>query len=131
MGRIFDRIHPRTFGARGERVAVRFLRRRGYHILKTNYRCPAGEIDIIAAEGDTLVFVEVKTRRSDETTHPENSVTLSKQRKVTQAARYFVAQMAAEHIPARFDVISIVTPPRGKPIVEHFVDAFTLPSGRR
>lgn len=89
-----------------------------------NYRCPAGEIDLVAAQGDTLVFVEVKTRSSADAAMPEDAVDAIKRRQVLRAARYFLAQMQAQHLPTRFDVIAIVTAPKGKPTIEHFAGAF-------
>ncbi len=113
-----------NLGARGERVAARFLKRARYRILTRNYRCPAGEIDIIAADGDMLVFVEVKTRCSNESADPEINVTHTKQRQIERVARYYVQSRSAHAQPCRFDVVSVVLPGRGEPVVEHFVDAF-------
>ncbi len=118
-------------GPHGERVGVKFLKRLGYRIIKRNYTCPGGEIDIIAADGDTLAFVEVKTRRSDQAADPENSINLHKQRQIAHAARTFIAQTSAQYLPARFDVLSIIIPERGKPQIEYFIDAFGPVSGRR
>ena len=112
-------------GPYGEKVAFKFLKRAGYRILERNYCCPGGEIDIVAADGDTLVFVEVKTRASDAAGDPEAAVNFHKRRQITRVARFFVAQSRAEHLPARFDVLSIVVPEKGKPEIEHFIDAFT------
>ncbi len=111
-------------GPSGERIGARYLRRRGYRIIKRNYRCVAGEIDIVAADGDTLVFVEVKTRRSDEAGDPENAVNHPKRVQITRAARFFIAESRAERVPCRFDVLAIVVPEKGKPVVTHFIDAF-------
>jgi putative endonuclease len=112
------------FGTRGERVAARHLKRLGYRILKKNYTCAVGEIDIIAADGDQVVFVEVKTRRSDEAADPENSVNRAKQRKIIRTAKVFLSQYGAQNIASRFDVISVLLPDGGKAAIEHFIDAF-------
>ncbi len=111
-------------GAAGEKVAAKTLKRAGYRILDRNYRCSTGEIDLIAADGDTVVFVEVKTRRSDEAADPEVNVTYHKRRNITRAAKFFLMQRRAQDCPSRFDVVSVVLPQDGAPVVEHFIDAF-------
>jgi putative endonuclease len=116
--------HEPRLGPTGERIAAKYLRRHGHRILMRNYRCPAGEIDLVAAQGDTLVFVEVKTRSSDDLAMPEDAVDAAKRRQILRAARYFLAQMKAQHLPIRFDVVAIVLPPRGAPQIEHFIAAF-------
>lgn len=111
-------------GARGERAAARYLKRRHHRIIARNYRCPVGEIDLISIHEDTVVFVEVKTRSSDEAEDPVEAVRPGKWARVERAARYFVAhELKADH-PYRFDLVTVVWPPRGKPIVEQFEDAF-------
>jgi putative endonuclease len=74
------------FGKRSERLAAEFLKRTGYRILETNYRSPVGEIDIIAREKATIVFVEVKARSSNRFGSPKGAVTPAKQRKISMAA---------------------------------------------
>jgi len=71
-----------------------------------------------------LVFVEVKTRRSSEAADPEINVTHAKQRQIERVARYYLQARSAQGRPCRFDVVSVVLPDRGKPVVEHFIDAF-------
>src|SRR5687768_17359105 len=78
-----------TLGDRGENRAARFLRERGYKILIRNFRCPLGEIDIVARDGRTLVFCEVKTRVDDNPT-PETQVNGFKRHQITKAARYYL-----------------------------------------
>lgn len=111
-------------GTRGERIAARSLKRSGYRIVVRNYRCPAGEVDLIAVDGDTVVFVEVKTRRSSETAYPEVNVTHHKRRQLTRVAKFYLAAQEAQHAPCRFDVVSVVHDGRGEPSVEHFINAF-------
>ena len=111
-------------GSRGERAAARHLRKRGYRIITRNYRCPVGEIDLISTDGDTVVFVEVKTRSSDEAEDPVDTVRPAKWARVERAARYFLMQRARGDYPCRFDVIVVVWPPRGSPRFEHFEDAY-------
>ncbi|UCB42434.1 MAG: YraN family protein [Dehalococcoidales bacterium] len=79
----------RETGILGEKLAAEFLQGRGYRIVETNYRCPEGEIDIIARHGDFLVFVEVRTKRSKQFGSPEESITSVKQERLRlTAARY-------------------------------------------
>lgn len=112
----------RLLGDRGERAAARFLRRRGLRVLVRGYRTPRGEIDLIAREGDTLVFVEVKTRRSGA---PAEAVTAEKQRRLTLAALEFLRRHGLLDRRSRFDVVAIIWPDdRGAPAIEHIRDAF-------
>ena len=111
-------------GARGEALAARHLKRLGYRILERNYRCALGEIDLIAIEGDTLVFVEVKTRSTVAFADPQESVGRAKQMKLVRAARHYLAGRGAQDSPSRFDVLTVVWPEGGKPSIEHFPEAF-------
>ncbi|SIO58643.1 putative endonuclease [Singulisphaera sp. GP187] len=113
----------RLLGSRGERHAARYLREQGFRILAKGYRTPLGEIDLIARDGDVLVFVEVKSRRQGQ---PAEAVTLEKQRRLTMAALQFLARhRLLENQQARFDVVAIVWPDdRKAPTVEHFRNAF-------
>src|SRR5688500_650583 len=94
---------------RGESAAARYLKENGYKVLIRNFRCDLGEIDIIARQGDTLVFVEVKTRVADEPT-PEQQVNEVKRHQITKAAKFYLSRYARPYPPARFDVIAIVWP---------------------
>ncbi|MFC2033100.1 YraN family protein [Chloroflexota bacterium] len=97
----------RESGILGEKLARDFLVERGYHILQANYRCPEGEIDIIAEHEDTLVLVEVRTRQSREFGSPEESITPAKMEKLrTVAARYLQAQ---DNLPPswQIDIIAV------------------------
>jgi putative endonuclease len=114
----------RLLGQSGERAAERFLRRRGYRILTRRYRVAVGEIDLIARDCDTLVFVEVKTRRQGE---PLEAVTPEKQRRLTRAAVRFLYRHEIEDvgIPCRFDVVAVVWPEQSRrPRFEHIRHAF-------
>ena len=113
-----------NLGAAGEKAAAKYLRRRGYRIVARNYRCRGGEIDLIALDADTIVFVEVKTRREDLAADPEVNVAYHKQKRITRAARYYLMEKGAQDRPGRFDVVAVVWPEAGKPSVEHFIDAF-------
>jgi putative endonuclease len=112
-----------VLGERGENVAAKFLRGKGYKILLRNFRCDLGEVDIIARDGRTLVFVEVKTRAYDDPT-PEEQVNPTKQHQTTKAARYYLSRYGIPQPPARFDVVAIVWPTGREPIVRHTEDAY-------
>lgn len=114
----------RWLGARGERVAARHLRRLGLRIITRNYRTPQGEVDLVAREGGTLVFVEVKTRRRGE---PAEAVTPEKRRRLTLAALAFLKRhrLLNRDVPCRFDVVAVVWPDgRGRPRIDHERGAF-------
>jgi putative endonuclease len=83
------------------------LKQHGYRILTRNYRTPYGEIDLIAQQGDTLVFIEVKLRRSEVFGPPQAAVNTAKKRRLKLAAQYYLHQQRAEDIKFRFDVVAI------------------------
>lgn len=110
-------------GRAGERAAERFLKRRGCRVLVRNYRCSAGEIDRICSDGEAIVFVEVKTRTGDESQDPQEAITAAQWRRIENAGRYFLLTRSAQHRPCRFDVVTVVWPSGGRPVIEHFPDA--------
>lgn len=110
------------FGSRGERSAERFLRRRGHRVVGRNFTCAVGEIDLITLDGDTIVFVEVKTRASDEAADVADAAGPVKWRRVERAARTYLRQHDAQNAPARFDLVTVLWRPRGKPEIEHLED---------
>lgn len=110
-------------GRRGERDAERYLKRHGYRILRRNFRAAGAEIDLVAAEGGTLVFVEVKARRGIGTGTPQEAVDGRKQRRIRRAAEIYVARTRAHDSPVRFDVVAIRMD-RGKAQFELLKDAF-------
>jgi len=112
-----------ALGEGGENAAARYLRNLGYRIIERNFRCELGEVDIIAREGRTLVFVEVKTREEDDPM-PEDQVNSAKQHQLTRAARTYLSRYGSPQPPARFDVIGIVWPPGRAPQIRHTIDAF-------
>jgi putative endonuclease len=116
----------RAVGKAGEEVAVQYLLQRGYHILQRNYRCRFGEIDLIAREGRTLAFIEVKTRRSQRFGPAASAVTFEKQRHLIKASQMYMTQMKKTHEPCRFDVVAIDMDAHGLHI-ELIRDAFQLP----
>lgn len=105
-GRLAKALARRTrIGRDAERGATSFLKRRKYRILETNYRCRYGEIDIIALDGETLVFVEVRARTSEVYGTPEESVNLRKQQRISMCALNYVSQRGLDEVEARFDVV--------------------------
>jgi putative endonuclease len=119
-----DRI---ALGKTGEDLACRELERRGYAILARRYRCRGGELDIIARDGETLVFVEVKTRDGREFGEGVEAVTALKRRRITQVALDYVARHGSMDRPCRFDVVSIQSGTSGSTI-EVFHSAFDASS---
>ncbi len=117
-------------GHTGERLAERHLRGLGYKVLARNYRCPVGEIDLIVLDERTIAFVEVKTRRGDEQADPEDTVTHAKQRQLSRVARYWLSQRQAVDRTCRFDVVAVVLPENGEPVVRHTPNAFPVISSR-
>ena len=114
-------------GRRGEARAARYLKGLGYRIIMRNYRAPSGEVDIIAMDGDTLVFVEVKARKGDSFGSPMEAVDQRKQKKITDAALFYLSSLR-EQPPARFDVVGVLL--RGwRAELEHIKDAFGLGGG--
>lgn len=113
------------FGEQGEALAVRRLKKAGYQIIETNYRTRLGEIDIIAKENDTIVFVEVKSRRSVHFGSPKQAVTLQKQRKISMVALYYLKTTGRSAAKARFDVVTVISN-RDRPQVEIIKNAFEL-----
>jgi putative endonuclease len=128
LRRLFDRLaapwRRRTLGERGEAAAARYLRRLGYRIVGRRVRTRLGEIDLVAVDGRTVVFVEVKTRRSDQQGHPSEAVDLAKQRRLTRLATAYLKRRRLLHCAARFDIVAVTWPDRGRPRIEHFRHAF-------
>lgn len=116
------------FGKRSERLAAEYLKLQGYRILETNYRSSQGEIDIIAREKDTLVFVEVKARSSRHFGSAKAAVTPAKQRKISMVALEYLKRTGRSDIRARFDVVAIDTT-AGKTDIEVVKNAFALAYG--
>ncbi|MEK7404713.1 MAG: YraN family protein [Acidobacteriota bacterium] len=113
-------------GRRGEDLAHRYLERRGFTVVARNYRPPAGsgEIDLVAWEGETLVFVEVKSRHSEESSATERSVDAEKRRQLFRAARDYARRADIPWERARFDLVSIVL--ASPPAVRHYRAVFPV-----
>ncbi len=113
-----------TTGRRGEDLAHRFLQKQGYTVAARNYRTRSGsgEIDLVAWDGDTLVFVEVKTRHSEEFGAPERAVDQHKRKALVRAAGEYARKAGVRWEQVRFDIVSVVLSAR--PEITHLKDAF-------
>jgi putative endonuclease len=103
-------------GKDGEQIAAAYLKKNGYCICETNFRCPLGEIDIIAREKKEIVFIEVKTRKSNKLGYPEQAVGAKKQIKLSQLALWYLQKNKLADANARFDVVAITLHPEGNEI---------------
>lgn len=114
-------------GKKGEDLATFHLDQLGYRILVRNYRQRYGEIDIIAQDRSCIVFVEVKTRQAGTDFLPAEAVSVKKQRQIARVAQAYLAERRLFDTSARFDVVSVVIHPDGRPQLEHLTNAFDLP----
>ncbi len=115
----------RDLGRSGEEIAIAYLRKKKFRVVCRGFRFHKGEIDIIARDRDnTLVFIEVKTRRSRDFGRPEEAVTAPKQNQVRRLAEAYLALHNLVDIPCRFDVLSLVWDEKSGPFVRHIRDAF-------
>ena len=112
-------VHKKVLGRKGEKLAEKFLKEKGYTLLKRNFRTPFGEADLIMQDGDEIVFIEVKTRTSETFGAPREAVGKEKQRRYYQIALCYGGQ-AGEEPNARFDVVEVYEDGR----VEHYKNAF-------
>jgi putative endonuclease len=120
-----EHIHVR--GARGEKLACRFLRQRGYKVLYRNFKVKqGGEIDIVCRDTDTLVFVEVKTRDTEEYGRPLTAVHSDQQRRISRGALAWLRMLDNPEISFRFDVVEVVVGETTKPRLELIQNAFQL-----
>ncbi len=113
-------------GEQGEELACDYLKKQGYRIVKRNYRIQGAEIDIVAKEGDTLAFIEVKTRGQDAFGHPLESITPTKCRQLSKAALHYLASEVKKECAARFDVVAVWLEEGSKPRFELIKNAFEL-----
>lgn len=113
-------FYKKFFGKIGEKKAAEFLKKKGFTVLETNYKTHYGEIDIIAKDKDYIVFVEVKTRSSDEYGKPSEAVNEKKQEKYVKVATEYLIKHKKTDSLCRFDVIEIEN---GE--INHIIDAFT------
>jgi putative endonuclease len=121
-----ERFRKKSLGQRGEDAAARFLKRLGYRIVARGLDSRFGELDIVAVDGRTVVFVEVKTRSSTDAGHPADAIDHFKESRMTQAAlAYLKAHRLLQHA-ARFDVVAITWPDdTRRPAIEHYKNAFS------
>lgn len=119
-----NQINSLPFGRWGEEVAASFLEKKGYQILERQFHFHHTEIDLIARDGDYLVFVEVKTRSSADFGWPEEALTPRKKYHLRRAAEGYLYLNNLNNIDCRFDVVSIFFGPGGQPEIEHFENAF-------
>ena len=118
--------YNKKIGAEGEEAACRYLKRRGYRILERNYTVRGGELDIIAMDGDELVFAEVKTRTSTSMGLPSDAVNYHKKQHIIYTAKHYISKKRLYDIQVRFDVIEVM-PQKGilkRYSVNHIKDAF-------
>ena len=135
--RLLARLFPRVpaadtpphlaLGERGEQLAAKFLRRRSYKILVRRYHTRRGEIDLVCRDGQTLVFVEVKTRTSEELGQPSEAVTTEKQRRLSRVALDYLRDIGNPAIQFRFDIVEVtMADPRHAADVRLIPNAFDL-----
>lgn len=115
-------------GKRGEDAAAAYLERAGMSIIERNWRCSAGEIDIVAMEDNTLVLCEVKTRRTVAKGHPADAVTPARQRRYLRLAHEYLARTGHSDLQVRFDVITILVVSEDRALLRHLRAAF-VPNG--
>ena len=113
----------RHLGQRGELLAAAHLRARGYAIVDVNWRCTRGELDIVARDGDTLVFVEVRARHTVTTDAAFESIGPRKRSRLISAAYAYLAAHKLDDCAWRVDVIAVAQPPGRAPILEHVENA--------
>ncbi len=99
--------------------------RRGLKTMARRYNTPIGELDLVMRDGDTIVFVEVKTRRDRTMEDPQDGLRAPQRRKLLRTADWYIHHKRLDNYPRRFDVVAIVLPPDGTPELEHFPSAFT------
>jgi putative endonuclease len=120
----------RWFGTRSEHAAERFLKRLGYKILARNYVCSFGELDLVAADGDCVVFIEVRSTEKEDLDGPATSVDSAKQSRLTKLALHFLRRHNLLGRPTRFDVLALSWPAdRSAPTIDHHRSAFDASAG--
>ncbi|MBI3939944.1 MAG: YraN family protein [Acidobacteria bacterium] len=122
-GRWKRRFLPKL-GQTGETEALRFLLNKGYDVVARNFHIANGEIDLIAYDQQTLVFVEVKSRSHQDGFAPQLAVNSGKQEQLVRLAGAFCHRYGLDRCPIRFDIVAITFPPQAPPHLEHFIGAF-------
>ena len=118
-------FYKKLLGRIGEKQAVKFLKKKGFQIIKTNYKTKLGEIDIIAKDNDTIVFIEVKTRKDSAFGTPAEAVNYKKQQKYFLVASEYLQKTKQEEAICRFDVVEIEKDGE-KVQINHIINAFCM-----
>ncbi len=114
-------MKPNSLGRLGETLAGAFLKNKGYQILEKNWRTPYGEIDLVARQAESIIFVEVKTRSSRSLGPPEISITHRKAEHMRSAAEYYIQQHPEVQADWRIDVVTIqLLPDQSPAMIDHF-----------
>lgn len=119
-------LDRKSTGKLGEQVAINFLESQGYSIKETNYKLGHGEIDIIAFDKDYICFIEVKTQKENESTHPLYAITDSKQRQLSKLALLYIKKFHLQNKDARFDVVGVMFKSDGTHHLNLIKNAFSL-----
>ena len=117
-------MSDKLLGKKGEAVAARYYLNQGYTLLEHNYQCRLGELDLLLQKQELLVFAEVKTRRPGGLGTPAEAVNTAKQRRVVQAAKYYISRTQTEETAVRFDVVEVQPLPNGGWSVHCIPNAF-------
>lgn len=119
-------LSAKALGKKGEDAAVRYLHQHGYDILERNWTCFAGEADIIARDGEALVFIEVKTRSDIRQGFPSEAVDAKKRATYEKIALAYISESEFVDMPIRFDVVAIVAARKGRAVIRHHINAFAV-----
>ena len=117
-----------ALGEKGEALALKEIERLGYKNIVKNYRCRLGEVDLVAKDGDELVFIEIKTRKGGPLGYAKEAVTLRKQRQLSKVALNYMKAHRCHDVSARFDVVAVAMG-SGSPRIEVIKNAFDLAYG--
>ena len=117
-----------AFGQQAENLAEQMLRKKGYSIVEKNFRLAGGELDLIAEDHGTLVFIEVKARRGNQFGGTPYAITTHKKRQLTKLAQFYLSQKKFRHKPCRFDAILVNESNEHSPQLTHIEHAFEVPS---
>lgn len=118
------KTHNKELGAKGEQAAASYLEHVGYEVIERNWRCPAGEADIVALDEDELVFCEVKTRTSLKRGFPSESVDEKKRARYEKIAAWYLKAFDVGTRPVRFDVIAVLVVNDDRAMIRHYKNAF-------
>jgi len=119
-------MHKQDLGRQGEKLAKRYLKKKGYRHLASNYATRQGEIDLVMQAGDTLVFVEVKTRSDEDYVPPEQVVNYGKRKRIGAAVRHFIQAHDVHDHPCRFDIVAVIIDDTHEPVIRHQENACSL-----